>query len=132
MKRTAQEIRAWKAQMSKLAKKIKAMSEEEKQAFVGNHLIITAEGHRLSIRNTCLLLFQCPGFTPTQIGGFRQWQKIGRVVRQGESACGCIMVPTSRKKTDDETRDKSDLRFRFVSVFDVSQTDEVGSLVSQN
>lgn len=125
MKRTKEEIQAWKAEMSKLSKKIKAMDETEKQAFIGRNLIITAEGHRLSLRNTCLLLFQCSEFTPTQIGGFRQWQKAGRMVQEGQHSCGCIMVPMGVKKDSDGNRDDSDIKFRYIPVFDVSQTDEI-------
>jgi hypothetical protein len=124
--RTEHEKTVWKAKMANLAKKIKGMNETEKQQFVGNNLIITAEGHRLSLRNTCLLMFQCSDYTPTQIGGFRQWQKIGRIVQKGQHACGCIMVPMSSKKQDIIDDKKDSIHFRWVPVFDVSQTEVIG------
>ena len=127
MKRTEAEIKEWKARMAKLAKQVKSMDEAEKQAFIGRNLIITAEGHRLSLRNTCLLLFQSDGFTPVQVGGFRQWQKVGRVVKKGEHSFGCISVPIGIKKDDSGPDDTSDLHFRWVSVFDVSQTEEIAA-----
>jgi hypothetical protein len=124
VKRTQKEVAIWKTKMARIAKQVKDMTEEEKKAFVGRNLIVTAEGHQLSLKNTCMLLAQCKGFTPTQIGGFRQWQKIGRTVRKGEHSCGCIMVPVVGKK-DEKTGLPEYVRFRFVGVFDVSQTDEM-------
>lgn len=130
MKRTQEEIARWKREMQGLAKRIKGMDETEKWHFVRQHLIITAENHQLTLNNTCMLLMQCPEFTPVQVGGYRQWQKVGRVVRQGESSIGVIMVPIGIREKADGTEDKSDLRFRYVSVFDVSQTEEIDSKVA--
>ena len=102
------------------------MDKDEKEAFVGRNLIITAEGHHLSLRNTLLLLLQsADGVYPTQVGGFKQWQKIGRIVKKGEHSIGCIQVPIGVKKNDDGTKDETGLRFRWVSVFDVSQTEDI-------
>ncbi|MGV1047711.1 MAG: hypothetical protein ACOYD4_04180, partial [Solirubrobacterales bacterium] len=43
--------------------------------------IVTCDGHPLSPRNTCLVIFQSP--TASIVGGFRQWLKHGRAVRKG-------------------------------------------------
>jgi len=132
MRRTTEEKQAWKERMGELARKVRAMSSDEKQALVAKiGGIFTAEGHPLSPFNT-IFLWNQGGENITQVGGFRQWQKVGRVVAKGEAACGVIYVPIGKNKSEEpdsetggESEEKIRMRFRLVPVFDVSQTIEV-------
>lgn len=65
--------------------------------------------------------------------GYRQWQKVGRQVKKGETACG-ILVPLTRKARDDESdehagdTDETEPRrilygFKMVPVFGYAQTE---------
>ena len=123
--RTEEEKQMWKARMSGIAKAIKKMEPEEREQFAKKSPIFTCEGHILACYNTCSLLMQSIGCEepPTQIGGFKQWQKIGRKVSKGEHSIGSIMVPMGVKKDSDGQEDDSDIRFRHVPVFDVTQTE---------
>jgi antirestriction protein ArdC len=83
--------------------------------------------HQYSISNTMLIWMQRP--EATHVAGFRTWLSLGRHVLKGERG---IFAPMPYRKTltvSDETTGESDeqeiaqLRFRAVSVFDISQTD---------
>ena len=109
-----------KERLGQLAKRLKAMTEQEKAELVANVGICNVDGKPLSLNNTCLLLFQSDGTVPTVVGGYRQWQKAKRQVKRGEHGM-MIWYPSSRK-TDDE--EDEDLRFFVGTVFDISQTEE--------
>jgi len=123
-KRTEEERKAWKAALRDLAGKVKDMSAAEREALWERAGTITAEGRRLSVYNTCFLVCQT-GEIMSQVGGFRQWKKAGRMVRKGEHACGYIYVPCNRRKDADPDEDKEDLYFRLVPVFSIDQTDPI-------
>lgn len=83
--------------------------------------------HSYSLQNTLLLAYQCAarGITPTRVGGFRAWLKLGRCVRKGEVALW-VMAPMPIKQRDRDDREepgKERLLFRSVPVFELSQTD---------
>ena len=110
--------------MRELAKKIGAMSAEERQAMADRMgLPHTIEGHKLSVFNTCLLYAQ--GVQPTVVGGYRQWRKAGRTVRKGQHGA-CIWCPAVRKRGDEAPGD-DEVRFVFGTVFDISQTEPLES-----
>jgi len=125
------EKQAWKDKMRMVSKRVKALSPEEREAMSRRYPIVTCEGHTLSVHNQCMLILQNPFPVPiTIVAGYKQWGKAGRTVRRGEHACGYIMVPMGGNKTEHENRpptfDRSgndDIHFRFVPVFDVTQTD---------
>lgn len=80
--------------------------------------------HSYSYRNLLLILSQMP--EATQVAGFQAWRKLGRQVRKGER--GIKIFGFSKVKVDPE--DESDdavMRtvFPVVTVFDISQTDEI-------
>jgi antirestriction protein ArdC len=84
--------------------------------------------HQYSISNTMLIWMQRP--EATHVAGFRTWLSLGRHVLKGERGIR-IFAPMRYKKTftvtDDEIVDADEheiaqLRFRAVSVFDISQT----------
>ena len=139
MKRTDLERQAWRDRMSAIAKQVAGLSDAERAEMASRMLITTCEGHTLSARNNCLLIWQYTaangiGAPPlTMVGGYRQWGKVGRTVRKGEHACGYILVPIGSHK-DDETgtgdaprpdgkQSRSLFPFRHVPVFDVTQTE---------
>jgi N-terminal domain of anti-restriction factor ArdC len=85
--------------------------------------------HRYSISNTMLIWMQRP--EATHVAGFGTWLSLGRHVLKGERGIR-IFAPMPYRKTlivTDEKTGESDeqeiaqLRFRAVSVFDISQTD---------
>ncbi len=79
-----------------------------------------------SLQNTLLLAYQCAarGITPTRVGGFRAWLKLGRCVRKGEAALW-VMAPMPIKPRDPNPEEPGEQRllFRSVPVFELSQTD---------
>jgi len=85
--------------------------------------------HKYSIANTMLIWMQRPD--ATHVAGFHTWLSLGRHVRKGEKGIR-IFAPIRHRRTNttsDEAADDSEeeevkqLRFRAVSVFDISQTD---------
>jgi hypothetical protein len=83
--------------------------------------------HSYSVGNCMLLAAQAHGrgVALTHVAGFRTWLKLGRSVRQGETALR-ILAPVTVKKRDTLTGERSDERsvfFKTAFVFDVSQTD---------
>jgi hypothetical protein len=125
MQRTAEDKAKWLENMKAIQAKIKAMSPEAKGELWSKLGTITAEGHALSVHNTISLYYQS-GFKPAiQVGGFKQWQKVGRIVRKGEHSIGSILVPTGSSKSNDDSSDDTDIHFISVPVFDIAQTDEI-------
>lgn len=127
--RTDEERRTWREKMRGFAAKVRAMSEEERAKFAEKMPVVTCEGHALSLWNQCYLAMQCER-PLTIVGGFRQWRRQGRIVRQGEHAVGYIMIPMIKGKRDGDGSEGEEpddsVRFRNVPVFDVSQTEAVG------
>lgn len=118
------------ARLKTLAAQFATLSESARAAIVEKvGAVVTCEGHPLSLRNTICLYMQAQGAPLSMIGGFRQWQRVGRQVRKGEHATGYILVPSERgvSKEDAENGIKQldTLRFYGVAVFDISQTDQI-------
>lgn len=125
MRYTDEEKAAWKERMRGLVQKVAALSDEERKTLAARMPITTCEGHTLSFFNQCFLSFQANGTPLTVIGGFQQWKKVGRSIKRGEHAVGCIYVPLFPAKGDREIEGEPDpVRFRLVPVFEVSQTEE--------
>jgi len=102
---------------------VKAMTDEQREAMVTKYCaIITVDAHALSLKNTCLVLFQNP--KATVVGGFKQWLKAGRCVNKGEHALN-ICFPCATKKENEEGEEEEGMYFRFGNVFDISQTSEI-------
>ena len=107
-----------RARVQAVAKRITAMSEEERQSLAEKIDLVMVTGHAVSVRNACLVALQDPG--ATVLGGFHQWLAVGRAVQKGAKALS-IYAPAVGKKDDGETRETF---FIPVSVFDVAQTQE--------
>lgn len=115
-----------------IVQKIGKMTEEERGELARRiPVIATCEGHTLSLHNQCLLALQCP--SATLVGGFRQWKKQGRAVKKGEhghmiwvpSVQGEISIDIPQPGEIDES-ERRELRFLMGTVFDISQTAEMG------
>ena len=94
-----------------------------------SYLRTVSRFHKYSISNTMLIWLQCPD--ATHVAGFHTWLSLGRHVRKGEKGIR-IFAPMPYRRTvstvDEETgiteeEEINGLRFRAVSVFDISQTD---------
>lgn len=127
------------ARARKLAAHLGTFTEEQRAAMAARMpSVCNPDGRFLTMRNTMLLVEQSGREDLTMVAGFRQWIDAGRVVRKGEHSIGCIMVPINVKDKDASGavrknangEDKTELHFRFVPVFDVSQTDELGAPVA--
>jgi len=105
------------------------------------YLEYCAQFHHYSFGNLILAWTQFP--TMTRIAGIRQWNKLGRHVKQGEKGIMILApmtVKRSRKKTDEveseegeeEQKRETITLFKPVYVFDVSQTEgkELPSLIT--
>lgn len=89
--------------------------------------------HTYSFNNAMLIFLQNPN--ATLVKGYKDWRKLGRYVKKGEKAIK-ILAPIisnkkdkskeekkEEKKTDEEKKELEIKGFRYVNVFDVSQTD---------
>jgi antirestriction protein ArdC len=94
-----------------------------------SYLHTVSRFHKYSISNTMLIWMQRPD--ATHVAGFRTWLSLGRYVRKGEKGIR-IFAPMNYRKTvpakdekagESEEEEIAQLRFRAVSVFDISQTD---------
>lgn len=120
---------ARRARFRELWKTVAAMPEAERIAASSNLGFVNCEGHAFSLHNMLLLASQCPA--GSVFGGFRQWLKMGRCVRKGEHGA-MIWVPKGKGKSDateasEPTEPDSKPGFIVGTVFDISQTDEIGA-----
>jgi hypothetical protein len=85
--------------------------------------------HAYSITNLMLIRAQKP--TATRCAGYKQWEKLGCQVRQGEKAI-YVRAPWLRKEVDQETGEKTEklIGYLAVPVFDASQVDGTDKLPS--
>ncbi len=86
------------------------------------HLDYQRAFHSYSFGNVVLIAAQCP--EATRVAGFRTWQRLHRTVRKGERAIWILAPVVNRMATDDgEDEHRSVRGFRYVPVFDLSQTE---------
>jgi hypothetical protein len=81
------------------------------------YLSAQARFHRYSPRNVMLITMQRP--EATHVAGFGTWRTLGRRVRKGEKAIA-ILAPMVVPDDDGQRQVRG---FRWVSVFDISQTE---------
>jgi hypothetical protein len=82
-----------------------------------DYLKAQARFHAYSPRNVMLIAMQRPD--ASQVAGFRTWQRFGRSVDRGERAVS-ILAPIIVREPELDSRRVTG--FRWVSVFDVTQT----------
>ena len=113
-----------KAKIRLLMQQLKNIDEEQRELIANELNIKNLEGHTLSSRNKCLLLFQAGDNPLSVVAGFKQWQKHGRVVSKGSKGY-LIAVPSKSKEKEGENEEEAELFFLFKTVFDISQTEEL-------
>ncbi|MHB8191378.1 MAG: ArdC-like ssDNA-binding domain-containing protein [Ferrimicrobium sp.] len=87
-----------------------------------NYLRTQSRFHDYSFSNTMLIAQQCSG--ATRVAGFRTWLRLGRHVTQGEKAIWIVAPVIYRDSTEENESESKSLRgFRYVPVFDISQTE---------
>jgi hypothetical protein len=128
---------ARRAMLTELANQASAMTPEELKAFLPVD-VMTIESKPLSPKNTYLVLNQLK--TATIVGGYDQWKNAGRFVRKGAKSLG-IWVPLKPRAaapstppttpTPDDDK-KPAFRFKFASVFDISQTEPMKQEAKNN
>jgi antirestriction protein ArdC len=121
----------------RLAALLGKMSEGERLALAAKlPSVVNPQGHVLTFHNTALLVQQSGREDLTMVTGFKGWIDAGRVVRKGERSVGFIMVPLAGKKRNGEPAaqsegepgektDRERIYFKFIAVFDISQTEEL-------
>lgn len=92
-----------------------------------NYLKSSALFHNYSFRNTILILSQNPN--ATEVSGYQSWLKLGKQVKKGEKSIK-ICAPMLFKNTDKNNEQKEVVKFKSVSVFDISQTE--GEIILNN
>jgi hypothetical protein len=118
------ETEKWKRQLVENAEKeILKLTDSEK---FKSYLDTVAKFHRYSQRNIDLIYSQNP--TASQVAGFKKWQNdFKRSVNKGEKGIR-IAAPIIKKLTPedqkrlDTTEEKAIVGYRYIPVFDVSQT----------
>lgn len=125
---------ARRAMLTQLADQASAMTPEELKAFLPVE-VMTIERKPLSPKNTYLVLNQLK--SATIVGGYDQWKNAGRFVRKGAKSLGIWVplkprasTPTATPPPDEEK--KPAFRFKFTSVFDISQTEPVKQEAENN
>ena len=134
-KLTEAEIEIKKQKKEKLLgflKTVKEMTPEQLQEFVMNVGITTCEGHMLSGRNQALLMLQAGEVCPAVIGGFHQWKKVNRVVKKGEKSYLSILIPLQAKEKEGEAVELDKIRFKWIPVFSMDQTEESSEINQEN
>lgn len=106
-----------------MARELATLTDDQRASIAAGMTATTIEGRTLSPRNACLVALQNPA--ATLVGGFQQWRAHGRTVRRGEHGIQ-IWAPTRPRATDGATADDdSGPRFITITIFDVSQTDQM-------
>ena len=118
------DVKAWKAQLVAQAEQqiLKLTDSDQFKQYLNT----LAKFHRYSARNIDLIYAQNP--QATQVAGFKQWQTaFNRTVNRGEKAIRIAapiikkLTPAEKKRLD-TTDERAIVGYRYLPVFDVSQT----------
>lgn len=86
------------------------------------YLSFQAKFHNYSFSNMLLIFSQNPG--ASYVAGYKKWQSFNRYVKKGEHGIKILAPMKCKEKSEEDVDDIFKLGgFRFVSVFDISQTD---------
>lgn len=128
---TAEEKKAYFAEQRKSAEEalLKGVATCYTSENFRNYLRTCMKFHSYSINNCLLIASQMPG--ATQVAGYGDWQKkFKRQVRKGEKGIRILAPIPCKFDVDVPTADGGSekqhiefMRFKMVSVFDISQTD---------
>jgi hypothetical protein len=91
-----------------------------------HYLNMASRLHRYSANNTLLILLQRPD--ATAVAGYREWQKMGRQVRQGSQAIWILAPNKYKTEIENEETGEKDTAFRLrgfrpAGVFALEDTD---------
>ena len=118
------DVKAWKAQLVAQAEQqiLKLTDSDQFKKYLNT----LAKFHHYSARNIDLIYAQNP--QATQVAGFKQWQTaFNRTVNRGEKAIRIAapiikkLTPAEKKRLD-TTDERAIVGYRYLPVFDVSQT----------
>ncbi|CDN29078.1 ArdC-like ssDNA-binding domain-containing protein [Lactiplantibacillus plantarum] len=118
------DVKAWKAQLVAQAEQqiLKLTDSDQFKKYLNT----LAKFHRYSARNIDLIYAQNP--QATQVAGFKQWQTaFNRTVKRGAKAIRIAapiikkLTPAEKKRLD-TTDERAIVGYRYLPVFDVSQT----------
>ena len=118
------DVNAWKAQLvAQAEQQILKLTDSDR---FKQYLNTLAKFHHYSARNIDLIYAQNP--QATQVAGFKQWQTaFNRTVNRGEKAIRIAapiikkLTPAEKKRLD-TTDERAIVGYRYLPVFDVSQT----------
>jgi len=109
----------------KLTSFIKDLATETDEARISevmqNYLKFCSTFYRYSVSNQFFIYLFKPD--ATHVAGFHDWLKRKRYVKKGEKGIPILAPCMIKHKDEDEKVIATDLRFKTVYVFDVSQTD---------
>ncbi|KID43119.1 LtrC-like protein [Levilactobacillus brevis] len=118
------DVKAWKAQLVAQAEQqiLKLTDSDQFKKYLNT----LAKFHRYSARNIDLIYAQNP--QATQVAGFKQWQTaFNRTVKRGAKTIRIAapiikkLTPAEKKRLD-TTDERAIVGYRYLPVFDVSQT----------
>ena len=118
------DVKAWKAQLVAQAEQqiLKLTDSDQFKQYLNT----LSKFHHYSARNIDLIYAQNP--QATQVAGFKQWQTaFNRTVNRGEKAIRIAapiikkLTPAEKKRLD-TTDERAIVGYRYLPVFDVSQT----------
>ena len=118
------DVKAWKAQLvAQAEQQILKLTDSDR---FKQYLNTLSKFHHYSARNIDLIYAQNP--QATQVAGFKQWQTaFNRTVNRGEKAIRIAapiikkLTPAEKKRLD-TTDERAIVGYRYLPVFDVSQT----------
>ncbi|MDV2566248.1 ArdC-like ssDNA-binding domain-containing protein [Levilactobacillus brevis] len=118
------DVKAWKAQLvAQAEQQILKLTDSDR---FKQYLNTLAKFHHYSARNIDLIYAQNP--KATQVAGFKQWQAaFNRTVKRGAKAIRIAapiikkLTPAEKKRLD-TTDERAIVGYRYLPVFDVSQT----------
>ena len=118
------DVKAWKAQLvAQAEQQILKLTDSDR---FKQYLNTLAKFHHYSARNIDLIYAQNP--KATQVAGFKQWQTaFNRTVKRGAKAIRIAapiikkLTPAEKKRLD-TTDERAIVGYRYLPVFDVSQT----------
>ena len=118
------DVKAWKAQLvAQAEQQILKLTDSDR---FKQYLNTLAKFHHYSARNIDLIYAQNP--QATQVAGFKQWQTaFNRTVKRGAKAIRIAapiikkLTPAEKKRLD-TTDERAIVGYRYLPVFDVSQT----------
>lgn len=112
-----------KEKLAEIRTALKNLTEQERAKLVQTTGVVTIEGRPLSEYNNLMIAVQNPH--STIVGGYQQWRKAGRQVMKGQVGIA-IWVPSVKASKPEQAENVEDVNFFSATVFDITQTQEVG------